>query len=619
MTHLHEVLRTLPPHVFFTPLTKYILAEIAKIVLTTLPLIIRFGDFEVNEPTGELRSRGHQIKLQEKPFQVLMMLLKRPGEMVGRDELRRKLWPSGAYGNPDHSLCVAIAKLRKAFADPKSEKRYIETLASRGYRFVGTIKAPDQAPLKPANSRISKGRTTLAVRHFEDFSKDPRHSHFATGLTEEVVAQVEGLLPQWLGVTTGTPMVRYEPAEKGMDRAGTEREADFYLHGTVCHARGRMVISVKLFRANHRVELWAETLDREFSDPTATQREVAGCIARSIALELLPPSRWASALRLSSADSDAYLTYLRGLRQRACLTEEGMRESIKSFEQAMKKDPNFVLAYSGLANSCSLLGWLAPGTMKSRELYLRAKELALKVIEMDSSLAEGYTSLAIVKFFYDWDWVGAQQAVSRAIELNSNYLLARVINSLNLANQGHLEEAITEILRARKIDPLSPPTNMFAGFVLYLCRKFDEAIEELQRASKLVPTSVKTLTLLSRAYLQKSMFGQAKLLLERAREIQPANMSTMAWLGYAYGLEGRKSEVRKVLLELSSARKHHRASSFDIVLVYMGLGQTTHALDWLVRAYRERHSCLIMANVDPLFDRLRSEPRFQNLMRRLGF
>ena len=616
MSELHAVLRTFPPHIFFTPLTKYILVEVVKVVLTTLPLVIRFGEFEAETRTGKLRKHGEEIKLPEKPFQILIMLLERPGEMLGREDFRQKLWPSGAYGDFNHCLNVTIAKLRKALADPKSDAGYIETLGSRGYRFVGTIERKDQTP---TTSSISEGRTTLAVRHFQNFPNDPSHSRFAAGLTEVVVAQLNRLLPLWLGVKAGTFMASYYPEEKGMDRGGAEQEVDLYLHGNVRHAKSHVVITVKLFKGSDRVERWSETFERELSDPTATQRDVAECIARSLALDLLPPSRWASARLFSSADSGSYLTYLRGLRQRARLTEFGMQESIESFEQAIKQDPNFALAYSGLADSCSLHGWLSSGPRKSKELFLRAKEMALKVIEIDSSLAHGYTSLAIVKFNYDWDWVGAQGMVSRALELDSHYITARVLNSRILANQGHLEEAVTEILKVRKIDPLSPPTNMFVGSILFLCRNFDEAIEDLKRTLILLPNSLRIHVLLSMAYLHKSMFGQARLVLERASDLHPANMNTKAWLGFASGIEGRKSAAQKVLIELTGARKHHRASSFDMALIYMGLGQTTHALDWLERAYQDRHCSLIMANVNPLFDSLRSEPRFQNLLRQLGF
>jgi len=455
---------------------------------------------------------------------------------------------------------------------------------------------------------------SLAVLPLANLSGDPEQEYFSDGMTEELITNLGKISA--LRVISRTSVMRYKKTEKPLPQIARELGVDGIVEGSVLRVGGRVRITAQLIQAEQERHLWAESYERELRDILALQSEVARAIASEIRLKLTPQEQ----TRLASArpvNPEAYELYLKGRYQWNKRTEEGLKKSLEYFQQAIRVDPSYALAYSGVADCYEVLANNA--FVLGTEAYPKARVAALKALELDDSLAEAHTSLAMVFFDYEWDREGAQREFRRAIELNPGYATAHHWYALTLAWVGRADEAIREIEQARRLDPLSARINTNVGLVLYLARQYDRAILELRRALELEPNAPTAHNILGRTYLQKGMNQEALAEMQKGVSLTPGDPPDLPGLAYAYAVTGKRGEALKILGRLKGLSKRRYISPHLIAKIYVGLGEKEEAFAWLQKAYEVRDGQMDSLKVDAVLDPLRSDPRFQDLLRRMNF
>src|SRR5437899_3118193 len=560
---------------------------------------VRFGIFELDEDAGELRKQGTRMKLQEQPFQMLQVLLQRPGEVVTREELQQKIWPSDTFVDFDHGINNAIKRLREALGDAAETPRYIETLPRRGYRFIGKIE------------RETPKFRSLAVLPLENLSRDPEQEYFAEGLTEALITTLAKIGE--LRVVSRTSAMLYKGVRKPLREIARELEVDAIVEGTVLRAGRRVRITAQLIDAPKEMHLWAESYERDLRDVLALQAEVAQAIAREIRVKLTPVDQ-ARFAEVRAVDPDAYEAYLRG-RYHWNRRPSEFAKAIQCFQEAIAKDSTYVAAYAGLADCLSGLNvW---GIVPASEGSVKAKALAQKALEMDHSSAEAHVSLAFATM-YHYDFLTAEREFERAIELNPRYTLAHQLFGWYLCTMDRYEEAYAEFQRAIRLDPLSSVIHAMLGNVLIYARRYDQALKQCAKALELDPTSGPAHLGLGWAYRCKSLYEPAIAPLRRACEFYPGS-TPIGVLGEVYAAAGYRGEAQKILEQLQELSKQRYVTPYVVARIHVTLGEKDEALQWLEVAYQQRAEWMVLLKVDPCLDGLRPDPRFQDLMRRMNF
>ena len=566
---------------------------------------VRFAAFVVDLQAGEVRRHGVKVRLQEQPFQILSVLLERPGEVVTREELRKRLWSHDTFVDFEHSLATAVKKLRRALGDSAARPRFIETLPRRGYRFMAVLEA------KPRG-----GKPIVAVLPFENLSGDAGQEYLSEGMTEEMIARLGRLQPQRLGVIARASAIRYKNTDKDIDQIGRELGAEYVLKGSVRFAGGRVHVAAEFIQVKDRTHLWADHFEGDRSNVPAFHGAIARQVARSLQIGA-PPVRRASAVGASTANPEAHGAFLRG---RYCLnkgTAEGVKNAIAYLEEATSTDPAYAVAYAGLAVALDLADHfrVCPG----RQAFPRAKAAAMRALELNDSLPEAHNALAFATHSYDWDWTRAEQAYQRAIALNPNFSTARHWHGFYLGMLGHVEGAIAEMRRAQELDPLSIIIRTHLGLMLYRDRRYDEAIEQLKQTLEMEPFFAAAHYFLALAYEQKGMCEQTIEHLQTALRVSPGSPDKLGALGHAYAVFKRKEDARKALKELCRLAERRFVSAYDYAIICAGLREGGQAFKWLERAHEERSFSLLMSlKAEPRLDWLRSDSRFEGLVRRVG-
>lgn len=464
------------------------------------------------------------------------------------------------------------------------------------------------------------GKIMLAVLPFNNLSGDPNQEYFSDGLTEETISRLGNLQPERLGVIARTSVMRYKDTKKAIDEIGRELGVNYLLEGSVRRAADRVRVTAQLIQLSDQTHLWADNYEKPIKDVFAVQAEVADKVAASLALKLLPDRR-AALTQPGTANSDAYEAYLQGLFHYSKWTGEEIRESIKSFSLAVEKDPGYGLGYAGLAKSYNALSAFAP--VAPKEAFPKAKAAALKAIELDESLAEAHSALAWTLATHEWNWSGAENEFKRAIGLNPNSAESHSMYGWFLAWLARFEEALTEARRARELDPLSIIPIRRVGAILNIARRYDQALSEWRRALEIDPNYLLVTVDLGRAYVRKGMYKEGIMQLEKANALLKGAPGGSAvgegWLGNAYALAGRKIEALKIADLLKERAKRMYVSPLNIAMIYTGLGEKDQAFQWLQKAFEVRDYDMILLKVHPIWDPLRSDARFQDLLRRMNF
>jgi TolB-like protein/Tfp pilus assembly protein PilF len=447
----------------------------------------------------------------------------------------------------------------------------------------------------------------------ENLSGDPSQEYFADGMTEELINDLGQI--GTLRVISRTSVMQYKGVKRPMSQIARELNVEAVVEGSVERVGDRVRISAQLIHGPTDRHMWSRSYERDLHNVLAMQDEVAYSIADEIKLSVsrkqLPP---ASARRI---DPDAYELYLKGRYFWDKRTEEGLKKSLECFQGVVAKDPTDPRGYAGVADSYLML--VEYGMFPAKYNIPKARAAALKALEMDNTLAEAHASLASIKEDYDWDWSGAEGEFKRSLELNPSYATALQWYAEFVAEMGRFDKAIEEIKRAREVDPLSLIVNTVEGEIFYEARQYNDAVQQLHKVIELDPNFAEAHRLLGETYLQLLMHEEAVAELQKALTLSDGSAQNEACLGQAYGMWGRKNEARSILEHLKIRSKQSYVSPGDLSLVYAGLGESDQALDLLEEAYELRLPSMVNLKVDPSLDSLRSNPRFQSLLHRIGF
>jgi TolB-like protein len=565
----------------------------------------RFGTFEVDFESRELRKRGLRVRLEEKPFQILELLLESPGHVVTRQTLCEKLWPDTHVGY-GQSLNTAINKLRALLGDAPQSPRFIETLPRVGYRFIAPVD-------RPGGTQTYAAKKMLVVLPFENLSDDPEEEFFPDGLTEELISHLGQLNPKRLGVIARTSAVQYKSTKKTVREIASELSVKYILEGSVRRQGTSVRITAQLIDARDQTHLWAASYDRELRDILAVQHDVARHVVKALAVELLPGQDAAQ----SAADPASHEAYLRGRFFSGQRNEEALTKAIAYFEQALALDPNCARASYGIADCCGLLCWF--GALSPREAGPRAAEAASRALHLDDSLGEAHASMGLVRYWFEWDWLAAEQEFLRAIELNPSYGSARQWYASFLGAMGRLDEARAEHELARQLDPLSLIISMGVADPYFYAHQYDKAIAHLRGILDQEPRFFPALFNLGRVYVQKGMHSEAIAAFEKAVQLS-GNREGRPALAHAYAKAGRTSVARSILAEMKINHRGRYLASPMIARIHLGLGEIDEAFEWLRKGIEERSYWIVFLKMDPVYDDIRSDPRFLDLLRavRLG-
>jgi TolB-like protein/DNA-binding winged helix-turn-helix (wHTH) protein/Tfp pilus assembly protein PilF len=614
-----------------------------------------FDSFRLDPRERLLSCEGKPVPLSPKALELLVLLVANAGHLVEKDDLIRHLWPDSFV--EEGSLLKHIYLLRKALGQGRNGTEYIETVPKHGYRFVAEVssamdtasaagvlpysgRSPEAGLWKPwalsSSARLALfaivalafglgawywfSRTgaasvrSVAVLPLENLSSDPAQEYFADGMTDELITDLAKI--GGLRVVSRTSVMQYKGARKPLRQIGRELNVDAVVEGTVLRSGNQVRITAQLIQATTDRHLWAESYEGNARDVLKLQNEVASAIVNQVSIKLTPQEQ---ALLSSSrpVNLEAHEAYLKGRFLWHERTTQGLQKAIEYFNEAIRKDPNYAFAYAGLADCYAVLSdhdALPPG-----DTYPKAKMAALKALEIEDTLAEPHAVLARFELGYDWDAPRAEREFRRAIGLDPNYATAHQWYSVLLYEEGRFDDAIREAKRALELDPLNVTIDSNLGSVYYYARRYDEAIEQQRKALDLHPSAPGPHQDLVIAYLAKGM--HAEFIDEARRWLMFSGEESRA---HAAGVLARlhaadyRQALRVLISQAIAERRLGYSSAVWISALYARRGDEDHAIEWLEQAYMDRDDNLPSMKVEPAFDQLHSNPRFQDLLRRTG-
>jgi len=462
--------------------------------------------------------------------------------------------------------------------------------------------------------RSASGKIRLVVLPFANLSGDPQQDYFSAGLTDEMITQLGRLDPERLGVIAAE--TSKASASKPVAELGRTLDVQYALEGSVRRGGNEVRINVQLIQVSDQTHIWANSYTGDLRDILNVQDKVAAAVASQIRVTLPVTGVTDSKAKPARAvNPEAYQAYLRG---RLYWTNRGdLHKGIEAYQQAINKDPNFALAYAGLARAYALLGQVPYDDMPPVDAKPKAREAAERALQLDPQLGEAHSVLANVSFSYDWDFEAAEREFKRAFTLNPNDATAHLWYSHYNMMRNHLPIALQENSRTLDLDPVSPLFNTVRAEIYYNSRQYDLAIDQASHTIEQYPTYWLTYIWLGSAYREKKMYAEALQQFSEARKLSSDHPAIMALYGHTLALAGDRAGARRTLADLHLLGQSRYVSSLYFAAVYTGLGEKSIALDWLDKAYKERNDRLLYLNVDPMADPLRSEPRFRDLMKRL--
>ena len=614
--------------------------------------ILRFGVFELDVQSGELRKQGIKVRLADQPCQILLLLLDRPDEVVSREELQKKLWPADTFVDFDVGLSSAVRKLRDALGDSAENPQFIETIPKRGYRFIAPVKSatPDLAPppaSRPATSRVGwlgiggglalaamiavivlyqrgswdrlRGATpagsikSIAVLPFDNLTGDPGQGYFVDGMTDGLttnLAQVDGLQ-----VISRASAMRYREPRKPLPQIGRELTVDALVLGAVVRSGERLRISAQLVDAATDRHVWAHSYDGEIRDAVVLQSEIASAIAHAVNAGGDDSKSLHLPLR-RQVKPEAYDLYLKGVSLEGRSTYEGFRNAVAYFEDAVAQQPDFAIGYAALANA--QLQFLYGGPLSPRETVPKAEAAARKALELDDTLPQAHRALGAILHNYYWQWAEGDKEMRRAAELHRNSVEAHTAAATALIRSNRFEDALAEAERARRLDPLSLTVAMNVAAAFRAAGQYDRAMEGFRRALAIDPQSGRVHFQIGVTFLFMHRLKDAIQELETADLPRGRNTRFEAYLAYAYAAAGRRADALKIVADLQARGRQQYVSSFGIALVYDALGEKEPAMAALERAYEEHAVEFSQPAQYAPFQSLQTDPRFQSLMSRVG-
>ncbi len=625
---------------------------------------IRFGVFELDLRTRELRKSGGKVRIQEQPLCVLVSLLERPGELVTREELRQTLWQSDTFGDFDTALNKAITKVRDVLGDSAAAPRFVETLPKRGYRFIAPVEklapermATDSAPQEGIQEAIGpatvepprgafgyglqvklggavlavllvlaviawtrwwhEGETarmrSIAVLPLDNLSGDPNQEYFADGITDELITDLAQI--HALRVISRTSVMQFKHTRKSLPQIAAELNVDVVVEGSVVRSGNRVRITAQLLNARQDRHLWAASYEREMTDIIGLESQVARSVADRVKANLTPAEDARLAKR-RPANPEAYDALLKGRflwnRRNAAAAEK----AIGYFRQAAGKEPGNAAAWAALAGCYASLG-ADIGSADPARMAPQARAAVAQALVLDPNLAEAHGALARIKLWYDWDWAGSEREFRRAIELNPNDSMSHLGYSHTLQTRKRFAEALEENRRALDIAPLDILGSMHLAWLYCDSHEGDKTLAQSKRVLEMDPAFTGAYLYVARGYELQGKWPEAIAAYEQARDTYEAQY--LAGVAHAWAASGNRRQAEAALARLEEFSKHSYVSPLMFAGYYAGAGDRDRAFEWLERSYRQRAPGLIKLEVSYVWDNLRADQRFRSLERRVGF
>jgi TolB-like protein/DNA-binding winged helix-turn-helix (wHTH) protein/cytochrome c-type biogenesis protein CcmH/NrfG len=624
--------------------------------------VYEFGPFHLDPLKRRLSRDGEPVRLTPKAFDLLLVLVEDAGRTIEKDELLEKVWPGIAV--EDNNLNQNITTLRKSLGDSRKESQYIATIPGVGYRFVAEVTQLSENLTQTANRAVEQnpaenvgavevsrpapaGRafrylslaivplvvvalayalytrerrpklaiSSIMVLPLENLSGNPAEEYFADGITDALIGDLANV--RGLHVISRTSSMHYKGTKKSLPEIAREIKVDAVVEGTVQRSGDQILIRAQLIHAATDRHLWVRDYKRDLRNVLDLQSEIAQTIAREVQIQMTP----AEQARLTSTRSVAPKAFDHYLQGRYLYwnkrTEENLNKAIEHLQSAIKEDPSYAAAYVGLADCYNALGAVQVGALPPIEARRRAVDAATKALDLDAASAEAYNALGYANH-YNWEWAAAETDFKRAIELNPNYANAHNFYANYLMSRGRVDEAIAASNRARELDPFSLSISANRGFLLENARRYNEAIAQLRSVISMDPHHYQAYWFLSHTYAANKQFAEAVAAAEKAVELSHRAPGALGILGLAYGLAGDKTEATKIVKELLELNKSRYVTPAALVNVYVGLGDKDQTFVWLEKAYQERSNYMAYVEVFPILDPVRSDPRFADLVRRVG-
>jgi len=642
--------------------------------------IYEFGEFRVETAERLLLRNGTPIPLTPKAFDTLLVLVKSGGHLLGKEDLLKEVWPDAFV--EDANLARNIWALRKALGDDDGEHRYVETVPKLGYRFVAPITeltgeansvviqrrlrarivtteeslangettqlGPEKPRLSLADPGVQKRRIarlsalviaglvvttviilllvhnsrsklspkaiqSIAVLPFANLTNDPELDYLSDGITENLIDRLSHASD--VKIIAHNSVFRYKGKEIDAREVGKVLGVQALLVGRVAQRGDELSVSSELIDVSDGSHLWGDHRERKIAELRLLQEELVENVTDSLRLQFRSDEQKTGS-KDSTKNAEAYQDYLRGRYFWNKRTEAGLQKGIEYFNKSVERDPTYALAYAGLADSYIMLAnWrFAP----SADAYQKARAAALRALEIDPQLAEAKTSLAYTMLLYQWDWNGAEKLFREAIALNPNYASAHHFYSICLLTAGRQQEALAEIQNAQELDPLSLIITSVHGWIHYEGRQFDQANYYFIRALEMDPQYVPALLDLGACYLRRGETPKAMEQFQKARTAGGDTSRILADLAQGYALSGQRALALKTLEEIEQSSTSRFVSPWDLSFVYAALGDKTRAIELLEQATDQRVGWVISLGLEPGFDSLRAEPRFQKLAERVG-
>ncbi len=569
-------------------------------------LSFRFDDVVVDRDLFRV-SKGDQAKnLEPRAFDLLIYLIEHRDRVVDKQELFDQVWKESFVS--DNALTQEIKNIRHAIGDSANSSRYIRTVQKHGYRFIADVIE------EPKTVVCVDSLSSIAVLPFANLSAAPENEYFCDGLAEELLNALTKVSN--LRVVARTSAFSFKHQQLDVREIGRRLNAATVLEGSVQRTGNRVRILTQLINAADGYHLWSERFDREMDDIFAVQDEIAEAIIDRLKVKLLPSEKSAVVKRYTGS-VDAYHLYLRGRHfWNRRFAPGALGKALESFQQAIEVDPRYGLAYSGLADCYNLLGifqFRAP-----HETFPIARAAAEKALEFDNMLAEAHTSLAYTKLLYEWDWRGAEREFGEALKLNPGYGPGHLWYAQYLCAMARFDEAIAEVKRARGSDPLSLSINANVGLVLYWARDYRQAVEQLEKTLELGPDFGLAHVYLGFVLIQQGLYDQAIAAIHKSLEHTGYMPLAISKLGYAYCLRGDRTKAQEILREAEAQFQKRGLPSTVLAEIHGGLRDHEKFFDCLNRAYEERSPLLPWLKIYPEYDGMRSDPRYDELLRRMG-
>ncbi|MBI2187569.1 MAG: winged helix-turn-helix domain-containing protein [Acidobacteria bacterium] len=570
---------------------------------------LRFGAFELDVRSRELRRGDRCIRLQDQPFEILRMMLERPGDVVTRDELRRRLWPDGTFVDFEHSLNAAVKRLRAALGDDADNPRFVETLPRRGYRFIGHTLA-EAAGDSAGTARL---QVRLAVLPFTTLSESGAQEYFTDGLTEEMIAQLGQLCRGRIGVVARWSSMVFKGTTERAREIGRALRADYLLEGSVRREADRVRITVRLIEAAGETQLWAETYERHLTDCLSVQADVAARVAESLALELVadtePPAGGAT------ASVSAYQEYLKGRyhwNNQYQVEDEALDRAMSHYTTALRIDPQFAPARAGIARAH--VARAVEYRERPRPALEAARAEAKRALELNGRLSEAHVALADVRRMLEWDWRGAEAAYLDAIALNPSQENAHRLYGVMLVMRGRRDEAIREVGRAHELDPLCLVVGTSAALVCSLAGDDEAALAYCRRITDIDPQYPAARRILAAVYLRMGRLHDAIAVLEAAYPDARHDPLLVASLVHARSVVGDRAAAADLLGALRQLARTRYLPPYYLALAHVGLGDADAAFAALEQAVVDCDPALGYLAVEPCFAAIRADARYGRLL-----